>query len=79
MGSWWSGVEMQEAGAFRPPTTKTRLSYLTVQRDPGVVYWPSVFLEALGYQGQQTTHFPEQSGFVGLAAEGGKAKQPFFI
>ncbi len=45
------------------PTERTLVSMLG---DPGVVVWPSGFLEAWGYQGQQTTHVQEQSGLLAL-------------
>ena len=37
------------------------------------------FFGGLGYQGQKTTLVQKHTVFVGLAAEGGKAKKPVFF
>ncbi len=47
------------------------------QRDPVVVYWPSVFLEAWGTKAKNHTS-SGKSWFTGLAAEGGKANKLVF-
>ena len=42
------------------------------------VFLAKCFFRGLEYQGQNTTHFPEKSGFVSRAAFGGKANKPRF-
>jgi hypothetical protein len=49
----------------------------TSQRDPEIVFGPSVFLEAWGTKANKPHMFKTIIVF-GLAAEGGKAQQPLF-
>ncbi len=49
------------------------------QRDPVIVFWPSVFVGGLGYRGKkQTLRSARKHWFVGPAAFGGKATKPEF-
>jgi hypothetical protein len=50
---------------------------LMIQRDPVVVYWPSVFLEAWSTKAKHNT-FSGTYWFIGLAAFGGRVNKPIF-
>ncbi len=60
--------------AARPRRSRDRNN---VQRDPEVAFLAKCFFGGLGCQGQETTCFPEMSGFLALPPRGGKATKPF--